>query len=169
MMISMIDIIKKFIWNKIIDTKYGWHDYIQGEIDDIDIDQLMTDRAEAYAEARSEAHDGCRNKRRGAGKFQEHVADRYQGHAGLGLSAVYPRHHRCRDGTQRLNVLHLLWPQPVAEETRPGHYHARQSGHENADDGYAFRATQRDEYAARRRWRGHRHDDEIDRQKRCGV
>ena len=57
MMISMIDIIKKFIWNKIIDTKYGWHDYIQGEIDDIDIDQLMTDRAEAYAEARSEAHD----------------------------------------------------------------------------------------------------------------
>ena len=57
MMISMIDIIKKFIWNKIIDTKCGWHDYIQCEIDDIDIDQLMTDRAESYYEARCEAHD----------------------------------------------------------------------------------------------------------------
>ena len=59
-MINMINIIykiKTILWNKIIDTKYGWHDYIQGEIDDIDIDQLMTDTAEAYAEARSEAHD----------------------------------------------------------------------------------------------------------------
>ena len=50
-------IIKTILWNKIIDTKYGWHDYIQGEIDDIDIDQLMTDRAESYYEARCEAHD----------------------------------------------------------------------------------------------------------------
>jgi len=60
-MINMIDIIKKFIWNKIIDTRCGWHDYIQCEIDDIDIDQLMTDRAqslaESYYEARCEAHD----------------------------------------------------------------------------------------------------------------
>ena len=56
-MISMINIIKKFIWNKIIDTRCGWHDYVQREIDDIDIDQLMSDTAEAYAEARSEAHD----------------------------------------------------------------------------------------------------------------
>ena len=47
--------IKKWAWNNII-SKY-WHDYIQCEIDDIDIDQLMTDRAELYAEARSEAHD----------------------------------------------------------------------------------------------------------------
>ena len=59
-MINMYNIIykiKTILWNKIIDTKYGWHDYIQGEIDDIDIDQLMTDRAEPYHEARSEAHD----------------------------------------------------------------------------------------------------------------
>jgi len=56
-MINMIDIIKKYIWNNIIDTKLGWHDYIQCEIDDIDIDQLMTDRAESYYEARCEAHD----------------------------------------------------------------------------------------------------------------
>ena len=48
--------IKKWIWNNIIDTKYGWHDYIQGYVDDIDIDQLMSDRAESYYEARCEAH-----------------------------------------------------------------------------------------------------------------
>ena len=57
MMISMIDIIKKFIWNKIIDTKYGWHDFIQCEIDDIDIDQLMSDRAEGYNEGLCETYD----------------------------------------------------------------------------------------------------------------
>ena len=59
-MINMYNIIykiKTILWNKIIDTKYGWHDYIQCEIDDIDIDQLMTDRAESYYEARCEAHD----------------------------------------------------------------------------------------------------------------
>jgi len=56
-MISMIDIIKKYIWNKIIDTKYGWHDYIQCEIDEIDIDALMSDRAESYAEGIAEAYD----------------------------------------------------------------------------------------------------------------
>jgi len=57
MMISMIDIIKKFIWNKIIDTKCGWHDYIQGEIDDIDIEQLMTDRAESFHDGMCETYD----------------------------------------------------------------------------------------------------------------
>ena len=62
MMISMIDIIKKYIWNKIIDTKYGWHDYIQCEIDewydvDIDIDSLMSERAESYGEGIAEAYD----------------------------------------------------------------------------------------------------------------
>jgi hypothetical protein len=56
-MTYIIDRIKTLVWNKLIDTKYGWHDYIQGEIEDIDIDQLMTDRAEAYAEGMSEAHD----------------------------------------------------------------------------------------------------------------
>jgi hypothetical protein len=55
-MINIIYKIKNILWNKIIDTKYGWHDYIQGEIDDIDIDQLMSDRAESYYEARCEAH-----------------------------------------------------------------------------------------------------------------
>jgi len=57
MMISMIDIIKKFIWNKIIDTKYGWHDFIQCEIDDIDIDQLMSERAESFNEGMCETYD----------------------------------------------------------------------------------------------------------------
>ena len=58
-MIRKIDIIcyiKNIIWNKIIDTKLGWHDYIKCEIDDIDIEQLMSDRAEAYYEDRCEAH-----------------------------------------------------------------------------------------------------------------
>jgi len=53
---NIIYIIKNMIWNKIIDTRYGWHDYIQGEIDDIDIEQLMTDRAESYYEDRCEAY-----------------------------------------------------------------------------------------------------------------
>ena len=57
MMINMIDIIKKFIWNKIIDTKYGWHDFIQCEIDDIDIDQLMSERAESFNEGMCETYD----------------------------------------------------------------------------------------------------------------
>ena len=57
MMINMIDIIKKFIWNKIIDTKYGWHDFIQCEIDDIDIESLMSDRAEEYNEGLCETYD----------------------------------------------------------------------------------------------------------------
>ncbi len=50
-------IIKTILWNKIIDTKYGWHDYIQCEIDEIDIDALMSDRAESYAEGIAEAYD----------------------------------------------------------------------------------------------------------------
>ena len=59
-MINMINIIykiKTILWNKIIDTKYGWHDYIQGEIDDIDIEQLMTDRAESDHEGMCETYD----------------------------------------------------------------------------------------------------------------
>jgi len=59
-MINMINIIykiKTILWNKIIDTKYGWHDYIQGEIDDIDIEQLMTDRAESFHDGVCETYD----------------------------------------------------------------------------------------------------------------
>lgn len=50
-------IIKTILWNKIIDTKYGWHDYIQGEIDDIDIEQLMTDRAEDHYNSMCDTYD----------------------------------------------------------------------------------------------------------------
>ena len=59
-MINMINIIyklKTILWNKIIDTKYGWHDYIQGEIDDIDIEQLMTDRAESFHDGMCDTYD----------------------------------------------------------------------------------------------------------------
>ena len=47
--------IKKWAWNNII-SKY-WHDYIQCEIDDIDIDQLMTDRAEENYNGMCETYD----------------------------------------------------------------------------------------------------------------
>ena len=56
-MINIIYKIKNMIWNKIIDTKYGWHDYIQCEIDDIDIDQLITDNAEAHHDGMCETYD----------------------------------------------------------------------------------------------------------------
>ena len=49
--------IKKWIWNNIIDTKYGWHDYIAIVIDDIDIDQLISDRGEARSEGVQECYD----------------------------------------------------------------------------------------------------------------
>ena len=57
MRINIMNRIKIWIWNNIIDTKCGWHDYIQCEIDDIDIDQLMTDRAESYHEGMCETYD----------------------------------------------------------------------------------------------------------------
>tara|TARA_Y100000310_G_scaffold54387_1_gene49853 strand:- start:745 stop:927 length:183 start_codon:yes stop_codon:yes gene_type:complete len=56
-MTYIIDIIKKYIWNKIIDTKYGWHDYIKCEIDDIDIEQLITDRAEDHYNGMCDTYD----------------------------------------------------------------------------------------------------------------
>ena len=59
-MIKMIDIIhriKNLIWNNIIDTKYGWHDYIAIDIDDIDIDQLISDRGESHSEGVQECYD----------------------------------------------------------------------------------------------------------------
>ena len=54
---NIIDIIKKLIWKYIIDTRHGWHDYIQCEVDDIDVEQLMTDRAEEYAQGVSDTYD----------------------------------------------------------------------------------------------------------------
>jgi hypothetical protein len=53
---NIIHRIKNILWNKIIDTRYGWHDYVMNDLDDIDIDQLMTDRVESYNEDRCEAH-----------------------------------------------------------------------------------------------------------------
>ena len=51
----IMNTIKKWAWNNII-SKY-WHDYIQCEIDDIDIDQLMTDRAEENYNGMCETYD----------------------------------------------------------------------------------------------------------------
>ena len=56
-MINIIHRIKTMVWNKIIDTKYGWHDYVMNDLDDIDIDQLMTDRGEARSEGVQECYD----------------------------------------------------------------------------------------------------------------
>lgn len=56
-MISIMNRIKNMIWNNIIDTRHGWHDYIQCEIDDIDIDQLITDNAEAHHNGMCETYD----------------------------------------------------------------------------------------------------------------
>jgi hypothetical protein len=49
--------IKNWIWNNIIDKKHGWHEYIQEGIDEIDIDQLMADRAEEYQQGISDTYD----------------------------------------------------------------------------------------------------------------
>tara|TARA_Y100000310_G_C20112079_1_gene547588 strand:- start:51 stop:260 length:210 start_codon:yes stop_codon:yes gene_type:complete len=49
--------LKNWIWNNIIDTKLGWHDDIQCAIDEIDIDELMNDRAEEYNTGREECYD----------------------------------------------------------------------------------------------------------------
>ena len=53
---NIIDITKKLIWKYIIDTKWGWHSHIQCEVDDIDVEQLMTDRAEEYAQGMSDTY-----------------------------------------------------------------------------------------------------------------
>lgn len=49
--------IMNWIWYNIINTKHGWHGYIREEIDEIDIDQLMTDRAEEYQQGISDTYD----------------------------------------------------------------------------------------------------------------
>ena len=46
--------IKNWIWNKIIDTKHGWEEYIMIDVEDrLDVDQLVSERAEEYNEMRN--------------------------------------------------------------------------------------------------------------------
>ena len=54
---DVMSCVKGWIWNNIIDTKLGWHNDIQCEIDNIDIDQLMSERAESHADGVAEAYD----------------------------------------------------------------------------------------------------------------
>ena len=54
---DVMSCVKGWIWNNIIDTKLGWHDDIQCVIDDIDIEQLMNDKAEDDYLSRQEAMD----------------------------------------------------------------------------------------------------------------
>ena len=49
--------LKNWIWRNVIDTKLGWRDDIQCVIDDIDIEQLMSDKAEEYSISKQEAMD----------------------------------------------------------------------------------------------------------------
>ena len=49
--------LKNWIWNNIIDTKLGWHNDIQCVIDEIDVDELMSDRAEEYNTGLQECYD----------------------------------------------------------------------------------------------------------------
>ena len=58
--------LKRWIWNNIIDTKLGWHNDIQCVIDEIrihtiedeiDIDELMNERAEEYNTGLQECYD----------------------------------------------------------------------------------------------------------------
>ena len=47
--------IKNYIWNKIIDTKHGWQDYIMIDVEDrLDVDQLVSERAEEYNDMRND-------------------------------------------------------------------------------------------------------------------
>ena len=49
--------LKNWIWRNVIDTKLGWRDDIQCVIDEIDVDELMNDRAEEYNTGREECYD----------------------------------------------------------------------------------------------------------------
>ena len=49
--------LKNWIWRNVIDTQLGWRDDIQCVIDDIDIEQLMSDKAEEYSISKQEAMD----------------------------------------------------------------------------------------------------------------
>ena len=55
--IDVMSYVKNWIWNNIIDTKLGWHDDIQCVIDEIDVDQLMSDRAEEYNQGVQDTYD----------------------------------------------------------------------------------------------------------------
>ena len=47
--------IKNYIWNKFIDTKHGWQDYIMIDVEDrLDVEQLVIERAEEYNEMRND-------------------------------------------------------------------------------------------------------------------
>ena len=47
--------IKNYIWNKFIDTKHGWQDYIMIDVEDrLDVDQLVSERAEEYNDMRND-------------------------------------------------------------------------------------------------------------------
>ena len=47
--------IKNYIWNKFIDTKHGWKDYIMIDVEDrLDVEQLVIERAEEYNEMRND-------------------------------------------------------------------------------------------------------------------
>jgi len=47
--------IKNWVWNKIIDTKHGWEEYIMIDVEDrLDVDQLVSERAEEYNEMRND-------------------------------------------------------------------------------------------------------------------
>ena len=50
--------IKNYIWNKFIDTKHGWQDYIMIDVEDrLDVDQLMSDVAEEYNQGICDTYD----------------------------------------------------------------------------------------------------------------
>ena len=47
--------IKNYIWNKFIDTKHGWQDYIMIDVEDrLDVEQLVIERAEEYNDMRND-------------------------------------------------------------------------------------------------------------------
>ena len=49
--------LKNWIWRNVIDTKLGWHGHIEGVIDDIDVDELMSNRAEEYNQGINDCYD----------------------------------------------------------------------------------------------------------------
>jgi len=54
---DVITYVRNWAWYNIIDTKLGWHDNIQCVIDDIDVEQLMNDKAEDDWTSKHEAMD----------------------------------------------------------------------------------------------------------------
>ena len=54
---DVITYVRNWALYNIIDTKLGWHDNIQCVIDDIDVEQLMNDKAEDDWTSKHEAMD----------------------------------------------------------------------------------------------------------------